>query len=411
MNYEAKTKKELIKLCREKGVKGYSNKKKKEIITILQSFINPMNIPNSTINKKKIKVKKETCHKSYENKIHRLNYIGSKFQLLDWLVDNIKKQTGWTTFQNKIIADLFSGTGIVSYNFRLLNATVISNDAELYSAIISHAFVCSTYTEKCAKIIQELNDNKEYLEGYITKNYSPYNNCERMFFTVDNAKRIDYIRTRLEEIKTTLTENEYKFILASLLLSSDAVSNVPAVYGCYLKKFKSKALKTFELRPIHTNTSEPLPTSRVTHSDILSNTLLSGIVANAVYLDPPYNERQYSKNYFPLNMIALNPSEQESEKPLKGKTGIPESCFISPFCKKGKTVEEAFEKIFKTIKTEWFFVSYNSESLISKDKMIEIMENYGHVEVVERDYKRFKSFEYNQDVAIKEYLFCIRTLE
>jgi adenine-specific DNA-methyltransferase len=110
-------------------------------------------------------------------------------------------------------------------------------------------------------------------------------------------------------------------------------------------------------------------------------------------------------------MIALSPEEQKKEKPLKGKTGIPESCFISPFCKKGKTVEEAFEKIFKIITTKWLFLSYNSESLITKQRMIEIMEKYGEVSVIERDYKRFKSFEYNEDKEIKEYLFCLKVID
>ena len=52
-------------------------------------------------------------------------------------------------------------------------------------------------------------------------------------------------------------------------------------------------------------------------------------------------------------------------------------------------------------------MSYNSESIISKDKMIDIMKKYGNVSVVERDYKRFKSFKYNKDKDIKEYLFCL----
>ena len=57
---------------------------------------------------------------------------------------------------------------------------------------------------------------------------------------------------------------------------------------------------------------------------------------------------------------------------LNGKTGIPEGCFTSPFCKKGKVVEDAFDKLISGIKTEWLFLSYNSESIVSKEKMIEI---------------------------------------
>jgi adenine-specific DNA-methyltransferase len=127
-----------------------------------------------------------------------------------------------------------------------------------------------------------------------------------------------------------------------------------------------------------------------------------------VYLDPPYNGRQYSKNYFPLNMLALTPQEQALVPPLKGKTGIPDSCFISPFCKKGDAVTAAFESLFKDLKTDWIFLSYNSESTVKKQDMLDLMNKYGKASVVERDYKRFKSFDYNKDVAIKEYLFILK---
>jgi adenine-specific DNA-methyltransferase len=107
-------------------------------------------------------------------------------------------------------------------------------------------------------------------------------------------------------------------------------------------------------------------------------------------------------------MIAKTPLTLEQEPPLKGKTGIPTDCFLSPFCKKGKPVEEAFGKLFKNLKAKWIFLSYNSESLVSKEKMLELMQAYGLASVVERDYKRFKSFEYNEDKQIQEYLFCLK---
>jgi adenine-specific DNA-methyltransferase len=413
MDYSSKTRTELITLCKENVMKGYSNKSKAELIQMLTGEKPAV----KKVEKKKPKIGKVDKVNDAPKKvveINRLNYIGSKFQLLEWLTQNITDKTGINDFSSVKIADLFAGTGIVSYHFREKGAIVTSNDAELYSSIISSAFTKSSYTEKCKTIIADINNDissnnshtKTY--GFITKNYSPYDKCERMFFTVDNAQRIDYIRDHIEGLKKTLKKEEYDFLLASLLLSADAVSNVPAVYGCYLKKFKAKALKFLILKPIHNIEKEVTDESKVYNKDVLDENFLKQISVDITYLDPPYNERQYSKNYFPLNMIALSPEEQKKEKPLKGKTGIPESCFISPFCKKGKTVEEAFEKIFKTITTKWLFLSYNSESLITKERMIEIMEKYGEVSVVERDYKRFKSFEYNEDKEIKEYLFCLK---
>ena len=360
-------------------------------------------------------------------RIHRLNYIGSKFQLLEWITQHMKTKTGWDSFADKTVADIFAGTGVVSHHFRTKGATVLSNDAELYSSIITHAFTRSVYTDLTVQIIYEMNndisENKHGIDvseeggklsapGYITTHYSPFDTNERMFFTVENASRIDYMRNKLEQLRRELginmTDDEYKFILASIIISADAVSNVPAVYGCFLKKFKTKAVKNLVLYPIHTIREKAREGSNTNNCDVLDLEYISGIVADIAYLDPPYNERQYSKNYFPLNMIAKTPEELKSEAPLKGKTGIPVDCFISPFCKKGKTVETAFDTLFRELKTKWVFLSYSSESIVSKEKIIEIMGKYGDVEVIQRDYKRFKSFEYNDDKEIVEYLFCLK---
>jgi len=365
----------------------------------------------------KVVMPKTTSKTTSNEKIHRLNYIGSKFLLLDWITSSMKEKTGWESFADKTIGDVFSGTGIVSYNFRNHRAKVISNDAELYSSIITHAFTRSLYTDVCKKIIEELQkdveDNKHCdTVGFITTHYSPHNTNERKFFTVENAKRIDYMRDRLEAIKHThthsLTDDEYKFILASILLSADAVSNVPAVYGCFLKSFKAKAVKNLLLQPIHNNTTAVVDGSITYNYDVLNKDFLSSFETDLVYLDPPYNARQYSKNYFPLNMIAKSPETLLSELPLKGKTGIPTDCFMSSFCKKGGVAETAFETLFKELNTKWIFLSYNSESIVSKERMLDIMKRYGDASVIERDYKRFKSYEYNKDVEIKEYLFCLK---
>jgi adenine-specific DNA-methyltransferase len=342
--------------------------------------------------------------------IHRLNYIGSKFLLLEWIESTIKDKTGWSDFQGKRIADLFAGTGVVSYHFRTKGAITLTNDAELYSSIIASAFTTGVLTPVSNLFIEQIkqdiiNRKHDGFTGYIQKNYSPYEGCERMFFTIENAKRIDYIRSEIQ--RATLEPGDRNFLLASLLLSADAVSNVPAVYGCYLKNFKAKALKELILSPIHDLTEWSAVNSAAFHSDVLSIDLLSKIVADAVYLDPPYNDRQYSKNYFPLNMIAKTQEEQMATPPLKGVTGIPADCFMSPFCKKGE-VSDAFKTLISNLKTEWIFLSYNSESLINKEGMIELLKAYGEVTVIEREYKRFKSFDYNEDKQIMEYLFCLK---
>lgn len=381
------TRLELLNQCEEKGFTGYKSKNKAELVSMLS-------LPSAVI--------------TPEQKVQRLNYIGSKYQLLDWITTNIIEKTGYSSLNGIRIADLFAGTGIISHHLRKLGATIISNDAELFSSIITHAMTKSGYTEQCKLYIEQFEgeSNTSGEIGYITKNYSPYNGNERMFFTVENARLIDFYRKRIEEVRQTITDDEYNFLLGTLLVRADAVSNVPAVYGCYLKNFKDKATKKLRLIPVHMETGIAND-SRVYNLDVLDDELIHNINVDITYLDPPYNERQYSKNYFPLNMIAKS---LEDNPELKGKTGIPSNCFLSPFCRKGKAVEEAFEKLFRDLKSKWIVLSYNSESIVSKEKMIELMSRYGSVSVIEREYKRFKSFEYNKNVPVLEYLFFLKKL-
>jgi adenine-specific DNA-methyltransferase len=411
MDYSKNTREELVNFCKAQKIKGYSKKSKGEIIDLLvkDNVTPPVSAP--PVSASPVSAPPVSASPVSAPPVKRLNYIGSKFQLLEWISMRMCEKTGWTAFDGKRIADLFAGTGIVSHHFRTQNALVFANDAELYSAVITHAFTRSCYSLTCAALIKQLQTEistnmHTNMVGFITKKYSPFNGNERMFFTIENARRIDYLRQRIEDLQIS-DEDDYKFLLASLLLSADAVSNVPAVYGCYLKNFKAKALKNLDFVPIHTITQCAAPASKVFNQDVLSDVLLGQLPElDLVYLDPPYNERQYSKNYFPLNMIALSPIQQRQEMPLKGKTGIPESCFLSPFCRKND-VEAAFDKLFKRLDSKWIFLSYNSESLVPREKMLALLGKYGTVSIHEKPYKRFKSFEYNEDKEICEYLFCL----
>ncbi len=339
------------------------------------------------------------------NNIVRLNYIGSKHQLYDFIKKSILDFTKYKSLENKVIGDLFSGTGIISYYLRNDKAQVISNDTELYSNIIVNAMNNCVYNEFIQEKIDYINKEAEDIKkiGFITKNYAPYEECNRMFYTIENAKIIDGIRFQIEEWKknNNITQNDYNFLLASLLVSADQYSNIPAVYGCYLKKFKEKALKNFVLKPIHKNMEKANDGNKTLFISNESE-IMKKETFDVVYCDPPYNERQYSKNYFVLNMIAL----YENHPIVKGVTGIPENSYISPFCQK-KSVKKAFEDMVQNINSKYIFISYSSEGLINRNDFLKMLEKYGKVEVYEKEYKRFKSFNYNTTGNLMEYIFAL----
>ena len=68
---------------------------------------------------------------------------------------------------------------------------------------------------------------------------------KRMYFTPENAERIDYFRKQIEDWKTAdkLSDDEYCYLMACLIESVSDVSNTAGVYGAFLKKWDSRALK------------------------------------------------------------------------------------------------------------------------------------------------------------------------
>jgi adenine-specific DNA-methyltransferase len=265
-----------------------------------------------------------------------------------------------------------------------------SNDLEPYSFVIANGLRCN-FTPFVQSIVDDINNSDGMLTGFVTNTYSP--KAGRLFFTEDNAQRIDYIRNTIEEMKSTIDEDLYYFLLASLITSADAIKNTSVIYGAYLKKVKKTANAHLVFKPIHTRNSDVNLVTSCTDATKLT------IITDIAYMDPPYNSRQYGSNYFILNQI-IDPRPAGD-----GVTGISDYN-KSSFCYK-KEVENAFCMLLSNVKSRMFVISYNSESLISKNDMITLLSKYGRCEVVERDYKRFKA---RQDVAsndVIEFLFFV----
>jgi adenine-specific DNA-methyltransferase len=123
-----------------------------------------------------------------------------------------------------------------------------------------------------------------------------------MYFSDENAMKCDTIREQIEQWKEErkITEDEYYFLLACLLEAIDKVANTASVYGAFLKHLKKSAQKSLELQSVELfeNDNE----HKIFNEDI--NNLIQTTKHDVVYLDPPYNHRQYSGNYHILETIA-----------------------------------------------------------------------------------------------------------
>lgn len=341
-----------------------------------------------------------------------MNYIGSKYSLIDFLKSSIAKTleiSGETRSPNEMVfADLMAGTGVVSGAFKQDGYSIIANDIQYYSYVITKHMIENNGNldeNRCARIIDELN-NIEGVEGFIYKNYcfegTEGQEFRRMYFTEYNAKKCDAIRIAIEEKykANIISENEYFFLLGSLINSIDKYANTASVYGAYLKKLKKSALKELKLVPLPISHGQV--DCKVYNEDI--SELIKHVSGNILYLDPPYNARQYCTNYHLLETIARydNPT-------IHGKTGLREYADQkSDFCIKSK-VEKTFAELIKNAKFKYIFLSYNNEGLMSCDTIERIMKKYGKYKLFIQDHRRFKADnarETKADMTV-EYLHCL----
>jgi len=332
--------------------------------------------------------------------LKKLNYIGSKHTILPFIELTIRNELETTDFSKIKFADVFSGTSSVGFHFQKLGCSAVyANDMEYYSYVIARASLCSNYTEKVKKLMGVLSASEPSI-GCVSQNYSESGDEKRMFFSIENANRIDGMRIKLEEIKPTITENEYYYLLASIIVSADTFANVPAIYGSYLKEYKKSAVNPIKLEPIHTKTGI-IKNNRAFQLDCVEFADKLGAV-DFVYLDPPYNERQYSKNYHVLNYIARYDESLE----IYGKTGLIKDVALSDWCSK-KTASIILDKLLEKLhkKTKYVFMSYNNEGIITHDAIKEIFDKYFDTKIVSHETKRFKNFKYNDTGTTIEYLW------
>ncbi len=309
-----------------------------------------------------------------------MNYIGSKYKLIPFIKENIHAVVGHD-LSGAIFCDLFAGTGIVGRAFKKAVNKVISNDLEYYSFVLNQNYIGN---------IQEIPNQEELIDrlnsvalkkGFIHSHYS-LGGSSRQYFSETNAQKIDAVRLKIEELK--LSQNidncAYYFLLASLLESADKVANTASVYGAFLKRLKKSAQKELILKGAHFDLS--LNANEVYRQD--SNDLIGKISGDILYLDPPYNARQYGANYHLLNTIAAY-----TPFTPKGKTGLP-SYQKSSFCSRSQILN-AFEDLIKKARFKYIFLSYNNEGLMSETEIKNILKKYGAYSLMTKTYMRFKA--------------------
>lgn len=346
-----------------------------------------------------------------------MRYYGAKTKLLPF-IEKVVKSTGVNGTSNFV--DLFAGTTSVGQHFKKLGYTVYSNDMLEFSYALSKTFIELNKEPEFKKLKSRLklknglNSLFDYLnklepntQGFIFENYSP--NGGRMYFTDENALKVDTFRTLFEEWKDSklINELEYYYLVTSLLRSVNLVSNVTGTYGAYLKTWDKRALNPLVLAevPIILSSNK----NKAFKKD--ANDLVKNIKPDILYLDPPYNSRQYASNYFLLELIAEGWFGEKAPE-IYGKTGMRKyEHQKSDYCSKGKALSALEDLVLNASKSKYILLSYNNEGVISQGGIKKALGRVGEVEALQEKHKRYKSINQTKKDPKQtlEYVYMVKT--
>lgn len=326
---------------------------------------------------------KSTTYALFENATINLEsrrYIGNKAKLADWIMNIILSETD----RVNSFMDIFAGTASVaktSYNH--FNKLII-NDILYSNHIIYKAFFLPEYWD-IKKINKIANYYNSLIINNLEENYFSENFGDK-FFDYQNAKLIGFIREDIEQRKGDLTEKEYAILLASLIYSMDKIANTVGHYDAYIKK-------PIKYKPLNFSLINPCDIKNVEIYREDANALAKKVKADVVYIDPPYNSRQYSRFYHIYENLV------KWEKPiLYGVALKPEPENMSVYSTtKAKNV---FADLVENLDTKYIAVSYNntynsksnsSENKIKLEEIEDILNKKGVTKIFECSHKFFNA--------------------
>lgn len=313
--------------------------------------------------------------------IQSRRYLGGKYKLLSFIEKVIHEECGdWNSF-----IDIFAGTGVVGYHFNTRTKSIIVNDL-LYSNYV--AYLTWFGKERIRKhrikqLINHFNENLSFNENYVSRTFG------NTFFSMENALKIGYVREQIEEQQIKLNEREKAILLTSLIYATDKVANTCGHYDAYRKKMgKTQAIQFLvpNIPSVETNRNNV-----VFQKD--ANDLIMEISGDILYIDPPYNSRQYGDTYHVLENIA------EWKKPKvsgKAKKMMARAHLKSHYC----TVRapKVFDDLIQQADVKYILVSFNnmakkgagrSNAKISDEDIIAALMKRGEIKVFSQNYKHF----------------------
>lgn len=336
-----------------------------------------------------------------------IRYYGGKAKLADFIINGM---TEFGLKKGMSVLDGFTGTSVIAQELKHRGYRALANDHLYFSYALADAHLAFNESPSFEKlkldcnIFTYLNSLKPYA-GFFTKNYSPYDGCERMYLSIENAKKVDAIRDQIEKWKSEgrITLSEFNYLLATLIYAINLISNITGTYGAYLKFWEGRSAKSLLLIPIDIVSSNYK--NEAMYGDIIEAVRQEHY--DFIYLDPPYNSRSYFSNYFLLEVVAKG--WYETIPIPEGVTGIPGNLRVTSAYSSRKEVSGAFQRLISKCNSDYVFLSYNNEGILPEAKLLDILNDFGDVSVLSQDHKRYRSINQDGSKSItRELLFAVR---
>ena len=333
--------------------------------------------------------------------INNRRFLGSKYKLLSF-IDSVVKENCKNI--NSVV-DLFAGTGVVGSMFLNEGKEVYFNDYlksnyYSYKAFFGNEKINEKLIEK---YINRYNSLKDLNENYFSESFAD------TYFSKNDCKKIGYIREDIDKklkIKE-INQREADILITSLIYSMDRVANTVGHYDAY-RKIKNIPDK-FLMYMLNVNQNENLKSH---FANIDANEYIKTIKADLVYIDPPYNSRQYCDAYHLLENVA----EWKKPKVYGVAKKMDRSNLKSKYCT--NKAADAFNDLIKNCNCKYILVSYNntgnkansrSNAKISDLQIKEILEKKGNVQIFEVPYNNFTTGKSNSENHTERLFLCETT--
>ncbi len=321
-------------------------------------------------------------------------YLGNKYKLLGFIEEIISPKCG----QIDSLCDIFAGTGVVGERFNDPDTAIISNDLLFANYVCLKAFLGTSqdFQKNIVGKIEYLNHLPNAKENYFSKHFGG------TYFTKENAQKIGVIREEIEHLAESRDEKE--ILICALLYAVDKVANTVGHYDAFRKKLDM----TRPIRLLIPDIDHACNTKNKVYKED-ANTLVGKIACDVLYIDPPYNSRQYSDAYHLLENLA----EWKKPEVVGVSKKMDRSHIKSEYCL--KSAISAFANLIQHANCNHILFSYNntgdskderSNARINDEDILQILNDKGDVEVFEKDYKVFTTGRSNGEEHAERIFYC-----